>query len=866
MRKIYNGILAVLSLISQYGCQQTYSWENQIDDLHISWELVSNFAGESGHFDAKFSFENNSDRDLGNTGWKLFFNMAPRPILPYSDESIAKITHINGDWYSLTPSSSFNLPKGESINITYRGTEGVIKETDAPMGLYFVFYNEQGEEEEIIPFSNFSVVPFTREDQLLRGDMDHEVPSSPAKWYEEFSAMKLVPEDRLQLIIPTPYQIEKAMGYFSLQAGADIHFDAGLDVEASYLRDKLREISGISFVTEERIKANANAAIQLSLGPIQVGGKSTEAYELMVDENGISIRGADAAGVFYGVQSLLALLGPGAYLNPALPLQIPQVNVKDAPRFHFRSLHLDVSRNFQSKETILRMLDMMAHYKLNHFLFYTTEDEGWRLEIDGLPELTEVGAQRQHVSDMNVSALHPAYGSGPFPYMEGKDGSGFYSREDFIEILSYAKKRHITIIPELNFPGHARAAIRAMEARYEKYMEEGDEEAANEYRLIDPDDTSVYLSAQAFKDNTVSVARESTYRFYEKVMDEIAKMYQEAGLTLTKIHAGGDEVPEGAWTASPMAAELLKQLPDIDDPKNLQAYFFRKLLQRLEKLNVEVHVWEEMALMKTPEGGYVPNPEFVGKKVIPYIWNNMFDYPDLGYQLANAGYEVVLCNVSNFYFDLAYTNDPKEPGLYWAGFVNTKNTWTFAPFDWFKTTFRTSMGEPIDTEEASKDMVQIRSDSKKNIIGVEAQLWSETIKGREMVEYYTFPKIIGFAESGWAKERSWENQTNISLRNTDIQEGWNLFANTIAQREFPKLANWNDGYTYRIATPGAKIENGFLYANVEFPGLEIRYTLDGFEPDINSPLYKSPFLVEADVKLKAFDISGNSSRTIHILP
>ncbi len=864
MRKICIGFLTVLSLIFSSGCQQSPSWENQLDNMHISWELVSNFLGESRQFEAKFTFENNSGKELGNTGWKLFFNMSPRPILPYSDDSIAKITHINGDWYSLTPGTGFKLPQGELLSITYRGTEGVIKESDAPMGLYFVLYNEQGEEVEIIPFSNFSVKPFTGEAQLLRGEMENEIPSSPAKWYEDFSAMKLVPEEQLNLILPTPYELQRGVGTFSLQGGLDIYYDKGLESEATYLSDKLSELTGTSFGTKEG--EMADAVIYLSLGNVQVGGKSTEAYELMVGESGISIMGADQGGVFYGVQSLLALLGPDAYLNPALPLQIPRVSVKDSPRFHFRSLHLDVSRNFQSKETILRMLDMMAHYKLNHFLFYTTEDEGWRLEIDGLPELTQVGGQRQHVSDMNVPALHPAYGSGPFPYMEGKNGSGFYSREDFIEILTYAKKRHITIIPELNFPAHARAAIRAMEARYEKYMKEGNEEAANEYRLIDPDDTSVYLSAQAFRDNTVSVARESTYRFYEKVMDEIAKMYQEAGLTLTKIHAGGDEVPEGAWTASPMAAELLKQLPDIDDPKNLQAYFFRELLKRLEKLNVEVHVWEEMALKKTTEGSYVPNPEFVGKKVIPYIWNNMFDYPDLGYQLANAGYEVVLCNVSNFYFDLAYTNDPKEPGLYWAGFVNTKSAWAFAPFDWFKTTFKTSMGAQIDTEEASKGMVQIRPDAKKNIIGVQAQLWSETIKGREMVEYYTFPKIIGFAESGWAKERSWENENNVPLRNSRIQEGWNVFANAIAQREYPKLAKWNDGYNYRIAPPGAKIENGMLYANVEFPGLEIRYTLDGTEPDSDAPLFDEPFSVEADVKLKAFDKSGNSSSIIQVLP
>lgn len=863
MRNLYTLILAVTTLSLFSGCQKNTSWEKDINNIRIEWELVSNFVSEADHFDAKFTFENNAGRDLGNSGWKLFFNMSPRPILPYADEHIAKITHINGDWYSLSPGDGFSLPSGGSLSITYRGQEGVIKETDSPMGLYFVFYDESGEE-EVFPFTNFSVAPFTRKEQLLRGDMDFEEPSSPEKWYAENAGLSMVAEDKLHPIVPTPYYMRQGSGVFGLAEGTEINYEAGLENEARYLADKLAEISGGEFSVKEG--AADDAVIRLSFGNVRVGGKSTEAYELNITDRGVAIVGADAAGVFYGAQSLLALLGPDVYLEKKWPLTLPQISVQDAPRFDFRSLHMDVSRNFQTKETIKRMLDLMAHYKLNHFLFYITEDEGWRLEIEGLPELTDVGAQRQHVNGIDEAALHPSYGSGPFAYMEGKNGSGYYTKADFIEILAYAKERHITIIPEVNFPGHARAAIKAMEARYEKFMEAGDEEAANEYRLIDPEDNSVYLSAQAYKDNTVSVARESTYRFYEKVMDEIAAMYKEAGLKLTKIHAGGDEVPEGAWTQSPMAAELLKQLPDINDPKNLQAYFFRKLLTRLEKLDVEVHVWEEMALTKTPDGAYIPNPEFVGKRVVPYIWNNMFDYPDLGYQLANAGYEVVLCNVSNFYFDLAYTNDPKEPGLYWAGFVNTRNAWTFAPFDWFKTTFQTSMGEKLDVKTASDGMAKIRPEAKKNILGLEAQLWAETIKGREMVEYYTFPKIIGYAESAWAKERGWETQENVTSRNSQIDEGWNVFANTIARREYPKLAHWNGGYNYRIAPPGAKIEEGKLLANVDFPGLDIRYTLDGSEPDLNSPIYNGAVEVNSTVTLRAFDKTGRGSQSATVAP
>lgn len=472
--------------------------------------------------------------------------------------------------------------------------------------------------------------------------------------------------------------------------------------------------------------------------------------------------------------------------------------------------------------------------------------------------------QRQHVKGMDEAALHPAYGSGPQAYADGGHGSGFYTREEFINLLEYARDRHITIIPELNFPGHARAAIKSMEARYLKFMEEGNEAAAEEYRLVDPEDQSEYLSAQAYKDNVVSVARESTYRFYEKVVDELMLMYQEAGLELKKMHAGGDEVPEGSWTQSPMADSLLNELPDINDPKNLQAYFFRELMKRLEKRDLEVHVWEEMALIKDETGKYRPNPEFVGRKVVPYIWNNLFDYPDMGYQLANQGYDVVLCNVSNFYFDLAYSNDPTEPGLYWAGFVNTKNAWAFAPYDWFKTTYTTNMGRKLNREEEFKDMVRINPEARENILGLEAQLWGETVKGGDMAEYYIFPKLLGFAESAWAKEREWEREEDLEIMDREIAKGWNRFSNTLAQREYPKLARWNGGYVYRIAPPGVKVENETILANVNFPGLELRYTTDGSEPSPASMKYETPVPLEGEVKIKAFDKTGTGSRTVTV--
>lgn len=838
--------------------------------IAVHWELTSNFTDRENVFAAKFQLTNNSDRTLTEKNWALFFNMAPREILPSETAQPATLYHINGDWYRMTPNSNFTLKPKETAVINYKGVEGVIKETDRPLGLYFVFYDDAGNEQEIVEVADYTWTPFTRPEQINRGREDQE-PIPTAEWtYKNNLDLEPLTAGEINPIVPSPVRLSRGTDSLIVDSEIEIYYEYKLEKEARYLASVLKDLTGTDFklVTTP----TSNKLITLWLENTNVNGTTREAYSLKIDEDGVTIKGSDPAGVFYGIQSLRALIPISAYREKTTTTKLPFVTVEDAPRFAFRGLHLDVSRNFQTKETILRLLDLLSFYKINRFLFYTTEDEGWRVEIDDLPELTTVGAQRQHTTGKETSVLHPAYGSGPFAKADGKFGHGFYTKADFIEILKYANDRHIKVIPELNFPGHARAAIKAMEARYERLMKEGKEEEANEYRLIDPDDKSEYLSAQGYKDNVVCVARESVFRFYEKVVSEIAEMYKEAGLTLDEFHTGGDEVAEGAWTKSPLALALLKDHPEIKDPKNLQSYFFRELVKRLKKWNLRIHGWEEVALMKTPNGEYIPNPEFVREKVVPYIWNNMFDHPDLGYRLANAGYDVILCNVSNFYFDLAYSKDPLEPGLYWAGFVNTRNAWTFAAYDMFKTSNKNSMGQALDFETGSKNAVggnqviveTLKSESRRNILGVEAQLWSETIKGRDMLEYYMLPKLIGFAESAWASEREWETAQSKAAQEDKIRKGWNLFANALATRELPRLSYINDGYNYRVPPPGAIIEDGILQANVEYPGLIIRYTTDGTEPTGASTIYKESLPVSGQVILKSFDSAGKGSRAVTV--
>jgi hexosaminidase len=837
------------------------------DKLGVKWELVTNFTDNKNVFNARFHLTNNSDQVL-QKNWSLFFNMAPRPIVENKTPQQGTLHHINGDWYKLVPADNFMLEPGNTVVIDYWGTEAMIKETDRPLGLYFVFYKENGEEDFITEVTDYSSSEFYSLDKINRNEDDKEPVPTPEWSYNNNLGLTEVGEDKLLPIIPSPFSLRKAAGKFEINEQTSIYCQPGLEREADYLAKSISELLG-----KEVPRANTipdHNYIALKTGSISVNGISKETYQLKVSNQGINITGGDAAGVFYGIQSLRALIPIGTYGKQSMSISVPAVGIEDAPRFGFRGLHLDVARNFQTKESVLRLLDLLSFYKINRFLFYVTEDEGWRLEIKDLPELTETGARRGHTLSKEDATLHPAYGSGPFAKKDGTHGFGFYTREDFIEILKYAAARHITVIPEVNFPGHARAAIKAMEARYNRLMKEGKEEEANEYRLIDPDDKSEYISAQGYKDNIVCVARESVFHFYEKVVDEIAAMYKEAGLALTEFHTGGDEVPEGAWKKSPLAMELMKKHPEITDPKNLQGYFFSELVKRLKNKKFQIHGWEEVALTKTPEGKYIPNTAFVDDDVVPYIWNNLFD-PDLAYRLANAGYKIVLCNVSNFYFDLAYNKDPKEPGLYWAGFVNERNAWSFAPYDLTKTTTKNSLGQDLklvyagSSERANATTIEpLKSDARKNILGVEAQLWSETVKGRDMMEYYILPKLMGFSESAWASERRWETIESVAEREKLMQSEWNIFANTLGRRELPRLSYLNRGYNYRVPLPGAVIENGLLKANTEYPGLEIRYSLDGTEPTRESSLYTEPVPVNSEVTLRCFDSSGKSSRVVRL--
>lgn len=778
----------------------------------------------------------------------MFFSMAPRHIIAADSEANADVVHVNGDLYKLVPRNSFLLKSGDSTTLFFDFYGWQLKETDFPDGLFIVLYSDSGEETAILTINEYFRTPLTRPEQLTPlTSLESEFPTSE-NLYKKYRDDTLHPSASVIQIIPTPWEMEFREAELILNNQFVIQYSNGFREEAIYLSEKLDDLIGLKLQISMLDKPNRNQIRILPPGDEDLTA-NPEGYRLDIRENTIEIRGSKA-GVFYGVQSLIQLLYKDIISQKKGTGRLPLGFIIDTPRFAYRGLHIDVCRNFQTKEQILKTLDLMAMYKLNKLHFYLTEDEGWRIEIRAIPELTTIGSKRGYSADP-LEMLPPAYGSGPYPNPDLSYGSGYYTQDDFKEIIRFAADRHIEIIPSINLPGHARAAIVATEARYKKYILT-DSVKANQFRLIDPDDTSRYLSAQFYNDNVVCVARESVYDFYETVIDELISIYAAAGLPLKTVHTGGDEVPEGVWAGSPLCRELPGRDGELTDPKNLQQHFFGRILEILDKRGIVAGGWEEIALTKNKYGGYEVNPAFASKNVRPYVWNDLWDSQDLAYRMANAGYPIVLCPVSACYLDLAYNADPKEPGLYWGGFTSERDPWVFDPFNMVS---ENNLSGTVGKQEF------LKVHAKSNIAGLQAQLWHETIKGGEMMEYYLLPKLISFADRCWAPEPLWTHIKDVTRRTTIMEQEWHKFEYNLYTKFLPVLGFMNGGYAYRIPPAGVILENGCVLANTLHGAFQLRYTTNGEEPGPESQEYTSGIELQEQVNIRSFDRTGRPGRT-----
>src|SRR5437867_2849838 len=549
MRNRLPPVLSTLGLVltARTGAAQTA--------LQLRWEL----AGDSN---AAFTLTNRDAKPLAPSGWAIYFSALHSANQGSVGAGFA-IQDVMADLHRIVPGAGFaGLAPGTTIKIPYV-TQPLLNRSFAPSGPYIVFDNAQ---DVGVPLSDYVAVPFERSQGVV----------TPETLFARDSVIRDIPAGELPPVFPTPLQLTKGTGELRLTALPQVTAPAELANEATFTAEYLRPYF--------RARGKGGAPpLRLEVGPVE-GQSSPEAYELVVDPTtGVRIVGVASAGVFYGLQSLRTLLPPPSSRGG---LALQALRVVDAPRFGYRGFMLDVARNFHSKSAVLRTLDLLARYKLNVFHVHLTDDEGWRVEIAGLPELTTVGARRGHTLD-SKQFLQPAFGSGA--QVGRAYGSGFFSRADYIGFVRYAAARHIEVIPEIEMPGHARAAIKSMDTRAD-------------YRLSDPEDRSVYESVQGYPDNVMNPGLESTYRFIEKVVTELAAMHREAGAPLRHIHMGGDEVPAGVWAGSP-AVQAFMQAHSLTNVDDLWFAFYGRVEQILNAQVLTPAGWEEIAVRKTRRDG-----------------------------------------------------------------------------------------------------------------------------------------------------------------------------------------------------------------------------------------------------------------------
>ena len=579
---------------------------------------------------------------------------------------------------------------------------------------------------------------------------------------------------------------------------------------------------------------------------------------MSVSDGGISISSADSAGALYALQSLKQI-----FLISKLedtPLKFIEVN--DSPKFSYRGMLLDISRNFYGPEKIKQIIDYLSFFKINYLDFRLTDDEGWRLEIPGLEELVEVGSKRAYTKD-EFENLIPMYGSGPDT---NSTGSGYLSRSDYVDILKYASERNISVIPQISVPSHMRSAIVSMNARYQKYMEMGNQEEAEKYLLIDPDDKSEYYSAQGFTDNIMNVCRESSFTFYEKVIDEIFLMYKDAGVEMTKFGVAADELPYGAWQKSPICDKFMSENSISGDYNALYELMQRRIYNKISSYGATMTGWDDILLKLTEKNQSETQIKefFKDDDILLFVWKNDWGQgrQDMIYKYANLGYKSIMSNSSAFYFDMVDDKDLDNIGLSWSGYANYKDMWTVDVYDVFNDLYG------VEKNNISQDYidnsVKLDQNKRDNIIGVQSQIWSETIRNEGILDYMFMPNIIVFSQKAWSHDNSWMDISNNDIKREKIDNEWNKFANNVGQRVLPMVDNIFGGLSYDLPKPGGKVINDTLYANTVFPGLSIKYTLDGSIPIESSKNFISPIKINEGniVNLRLFDNTGRGGNSI----
>ena len=789
------------------------------------------------YLDATLTIENTSGVEL-NSPWSLHWNQQSSMVDSKKVPENILYDYVGGQSYNiLSFGNNYVLPKKSSISIDIGQTGVVRRVSDLPVG-GFITTND-----DIID------VEFEYVWKNAKGIENLNSPSASDR-YNKFISSNILDKSELDLIIPTPSKIMFNQGEVELYRNYSLKIDSNINIEVDFIKSIFKDL--IDFDNNDS-KGLSNKIILKQLDTLD-----DESYTLTIDNDGISINASNRSGALYGLQSLKQIM----LVSKLEKTNLKYVNIEDSPKFSYRGMLLDISRNFYGPAKIKQILDYLSFFKINHLDFRLTDDEGWRLEIPGLEELTSVGSKRAFTRD-ELESLIPMYGSGPDT---SSTGSGYLSREEFVDILKYADERNVLIIPQISVPSHMRSAIVSMNARYQKYMELGNQEEAEKYLLIDPNDRSEYYSAQGFNDNIMNVCRESSFTFYNKVIDEIYLMYKDAGVEMDKFGVAADELPYGAWQKSPMCDDYMKDNSIVGDYNSLYTMMQKRIYDKISSYGATMTGWDDILLTLTERNQSETKIKdfFKGDDVLLYVWKNDWGQgrQDMIYKYANLGYKTIMSNSSAFYFDMVDDKDLDNIGLSWSGYADYKDMWTVDVFD----VFNDSYG--VEKNNISNDYInrseKLKVENRSNIVGVQSQIWSETIRNEGILDYMFMPNILVFSQKAWSHDNSWMNIDDPVLKRNSIETEWNKFSNNIGQRLLPIVDNLFGGLSYDLPKPGGIIIENKLYANTVFPGLDIKYTLDGSEPTFTSNTYESPFEVQDDdiINLRLFDKTGRGGNAI----
>lgn len=479
-------------------------------------------------------------------------------------------------------------------------------------------------------------------------------------------------------IIPKPESVKPAIGTFKLDRNTKLVVTGDMMKPASeVLNDEIYRAYGFRLrVTSEVQRQNAIALFGPPLPP-QKGDwvKDIGSYRLMINEDRIQIEGW-GNGVMNAVRSLVQLF-PTAKGDT---IRLPAVTIEDSPRFKYRGMHLDVSRHFMPVEFVKKYIDLMSQYKFNTFHWHLTDDQGWRIEIKKYPKLTEIGSKR---SESLLGRYSPTFKG------DGVPVEGFYTQQQIKDVIAYAKARYITIIPEIELPGHASAALAA-------YPELGKGCAAPDYKF------EVKKTWGIFKE--VFCPTEETFKFLEDVLDETIKLFPDSPY----IHIGGDEVLKDFWKDSAYVQELKKR-ENLKDEHEVQSYFIRRIEKFINSKGKKIIGWDEIL-----EGGVAPNATIMS-------WRGEKG----GIEAANAHHDVIMTPNTYVYFDYGQGDPAYEP-LTIGGYIPLEKV-----YGW----------DPVPKELAP--------DEVKYILGGQANIWTEYLKKPENVEYMAFPRMLALSEVLW---------------------------------------------------------------------------------------------------------------------